>query len=316
MSAYETKKTANDALNTANDALPKTTDVVTVGAPGVGMSNARELVAGSGVSLSTTTPGQLSISAPGVQWNLYGAYSARPAAGTAGRIYVRTDAPSFVDTGSEWKVIPPACSGQISPTGVYTDYTALNQGTATYSNATGGIVTISAPASGAGEWHRMLYKPLVTAGGAYRIRAAFRPLFIQGSYPAIGVLVMSPTGGANWAWTTAHATCTVDVVGGGSHYGTWNGATMTYGGAYPNNLVAISTTDAGTRNAAVMWWELYCDGVTRTWRRSFDGTTWEDIGSQAALANLTVEPTRWAIYANPQNAGARGVFFGAEASTT
>lgn len=323
MSTYEDKAIAQAAQTTANAACPKTLDVVTSGVPDMAYPNARQLVAGSGVSISTATPGQISISATGgTQWNLYGLYSALPAAGTAGRIYTCTDAPSYIDTGSEWLLIPPGTTIGIKKAGVATDFTWLNQGTATATNLTGGMVEIDAPASGAGEFHRVLYKPLTSVAGAYRIRVAYRPSFVDsGGFPSSGIMLLTSTGGGNYNWVTGHITQNgSSLLGYGSHYGTWNGANMAYGSFYANNLVVVGTNTYTFwqywRGSDVRWIEWYCDGVTRYYSVSDDGFTWRRTASQGATDNLGGVPTLFGIYVNPQNIASRGVFFGIYTATS
>lgn len=109
-----------------------------------------------------------------------GALASRPAAGTAGAVYVPTDAPyCYVDTGGAWQAHGPIWK-LTEP--VDADFSWVNQGGASVSTAHGGVF-LNAPATSPDSL-RMRVKNAPTP--PYTIELAFMPIIYPANFGSAG----------------------------------------------------------------------------------------------------------------------------------
>lgn len=109
-----------------------------------------------------------------------GALASRPAAGTAGNVYVPSDAPYwYVDTGSAWTAHGP--TWQLTEP-VDGDFSWVNQGGATVSTANSGVF-LNAPATSPDNL-RMRVK--AAPATPYTVTIAFMPLIFPANYGSAG----------------------------------------------------------------------------------------------------------------------------------
>lgn len=196
-----------------------------------------------------------------------GAYASRPAAGTAGRLYLATDTPilSF-DDGSVWheySSLDPIPNDTFPATWV-------NQGGASVDTSKGGVYLL-VPA-GAGFSARMRVKSAPSP--PYTIVAKIVPHIHNVDYNSFGVLFRQSSDG-KWA--------TLRVFSNGGQYALWSDKftdATTYSANYAQTTIPLS---------GPIWFKLVDDNTNRIVSWSTNGVFWHQVHSVGRTDFLTAD---------------------------
>lgn len=233
---------------------------------------------------------------------VYGTYAARPAAGTAGRIFIPSDGPvQFVDDGAEWRPLinqgvrgkePPAAS-------TWTKVLASGIGTTSLADQTGGVaLTYTNNSNAVVEALRFAYRtaPALGASG-YRVTAHLRPLIARESVTS----AVTWLGGIGWRNATSGSVELMewgshcDGAGAGVNQQHWyllrrrytasnNGVTPIFG--FSSQVISL-----GTQPAPEMWMRLERNTAgDRKLYTSPDNQNWREAVDFSSTANAFFTP--------------------------
>ena len=194
---------------------------------------------------------------PGVT---YGAGASRPAAGTAGRMYVPSDGiMSSIDTGSAWVGLNPGGSPFTIPPISSSGWTQKNSSVATITDFPGGGISVAfqyGSASNTPVWS--LYRTLAN-GTSYSVIAAMQVLPANySSNGRFGVVISDATKALMFALDQAGQKIVVES------YTVFSGST-TVANVYNRGILYIPAT---------LWFKVTNDGTHRTYYSSIDGIAW------------------------------------------
>lgn len=215
-----------------------------------------------------------------------GAFGSRPAAGTAGRLYLASDAPLLsYDNGSAWSNFQLGSPPLTVPPAVST-FTAINAGgrTTTSTDSYGGILMVATDGTTA-EDYRLRKKTAPVA--AYTFTVHMVPTLPEGNYPGAGICWRaSATGNTIFFGVLGYASTGFGGLSLMCRYCTASSA-----GASPTftssaDKVAIEGLPfAGTGG---IWLRMIDDlATTRTFQISADGINFVTILSEARTTSIT-----------------------------
>jgi hypothetical protein len=200
-----------------------------------------------------------------------GAYGSRPAAGNAGAVYLANDGlMASIDNGVDWKLFGPIFP--VNMTKQVSDFTWVNQGSASAVDSKGGIVVTSPIAVGTSI--RILAKaapsPPYTVTAAYLLPLGFSVVGNEAFRTGLG-------------WRSS-GDGKITYVGVGSDGG--NGRIRVYTADSPTtNFSAVATL--GFQGAFLMWLRLGDDNTDRKVWASNDGLNWVEVYSVARATHHT-----------------------------
>jgi hypothetical protein len=224
--------------------------------------------------------------------NSVGLFSARPAYGTAGRIYYTTDTPFYyLDTGTSWLQYAfgrPTISPQ-SIGGSYTGWTAVNISGTESISAVGDSVLVGTNTTD-GNLHGWTVGNITTgAGGIYTVTIGVMGHRLSSSYNQVG---LSMTDGTKYiTWFTFYTTD--GKLSLGQH--TCNTPTSRNTATAGNGGMWISATGPN-----ILWMRMRFDGTNYNYEHSFDGFSWVTDYSGNTIGNPTsagafLTPTKYGI---------------------
>lgn len=200
-----------------------------------------------------------------------GAYASRPAAGTAGNLYLGTDGP-FIhrDTGSAWdswgpiqKLTPPPAPGSV---------TWLNQGTKT-ATANGASLTLWAPALAGDSYGGHIQTVPSTP---YKAVLGFNPISTRQNYNSMALGFYNSTSGR--LSIIQHQVNYVSV-------GHMNSVTSL------NTAPKADTSLFNYLNGLVWWFRVQDDGTNHIFEISPNGLYWIELFRESRTAWLTSGPS-------------------------
>lgn len=193
-----------------------------------------------------------------------GVYASRPAAGTAGALYLPTDTTYlYKDNGSAWQAWGPLYP--LTPP-VAAQFAWANQGTATLTDD--GALNLSTGAAASGYNIRMQVKSAPAT--PYTITAA---------------CIVGMTGGVD----AFGGICWRDSVGGGivGLYTTYNGLNLSKWSNPTTPVASYASFDARATFRGLVWLRLTDDGTNRVASYSGDGVNWLQMYSVARTDFIT-----------------------------
>jgi len=225
---------------------------------------------------------------------LSGAIGSLPAAGTAGRIYLPTDSIYDVlrDNGASWDYF---YRGQlVTPPGGIT-WAWLNQGSATATQQTNGVLELAAPSNGAADNVRGYEFSIVGSSWSYIFR--FRLMVPNQEYNQGGIylresgtgkiVVLCLIGASALSSLTTLPALSTDKLNSASSYNSNYSRVMA--------LIALMGSDC-------VVFKVQLSGSTLTYSFSTDnGISWFVLTSTSKTDFFTTAPDKVGIYLNPNN---------------
>lgn len=213
-----------------------------------------------------------------------GAYSARPAAGTAGNLYIATDGASqWVDDGTNWRPILNGVVGtQPAAAASWTQlHFSSGGGLATLTDAAGALILKSGLNTGV-FGQAISIAPGQTA--PYTVIVHLTPHYPFQTSQTVGFGFGDSSAGTWQAWTWQN---------NGYAYYNWSNV----GGA-SSSVVTSYLAQGG--QIIPQWWKLQDDGTNRMWFASHDGLIWQKAGT-VARTNYLSTPDRIVFYVDAQS---------------
>lgn len=233
--------------------------------------------------LTATTPTWTQLSGGGGGATIgSGTLASRPAAGTAGNLYLPTDAPYlYRDNGSAWQAFGRI---QAMTPPVAANFSWVNQGSASF-GTNGGVLSMLAPASTSDNL-RLLVKSIPSA--PYTITAALVTNSQNVNYLFGGLVLRDSASGK---------LIVLEQFTNGGFIGLVN----------YNSPTSQSGTQSGSKshgNVGLVWFQIQDDNTNRTFRASADGTNWYQIYSGARTTFITPDQVGFFLDASHATADA------------
>lgn len=237
---------------------------------------------GASAAHIVTAGGLNNISAGSAPTILEGLFANRPAAGTAGRIYLATDADVLSeDNGTAWALFGPLF--QVTPP-VTGNFTWQNQGTASISSAKGAVL-LNNSASGSASAGMSVATPATP----YTVTLGFLPTMNYANEVHAGLFLQAASNGNIISYGIGNRPST-------SPYVTF----MT--GYVLNNTFGYLSTIFGNNGIGVfgpiVWMQIVDDGTTRYYKYSVDGANFITVYSEPNTTGITA--ARIGFYAQQQ----------------
>lgn len=214
----------------------------------------------------------------------FGAIASRPAAGSAGNIYIPSDSYYSIlrDNGSTWDY--QGFDGQKITPPVTGSFSSVNS--PTVSAQTNGAVVVSC-AAGAGDNVRSYVES--TPGGSYSRVLRLLPTITPNNFATVGAI-----------WRES-GTGKLEVIGI-----SFNSTAALFIGKYTNattfSTTALSTPWDVTAPARYMTFKMADDGVNLTYSYSADGVNFAQLFQEARGSFFTTAPNQIGVFCNANNA--------------
>lgn len=210
-----------------------------------------------------------------------GTYASLPGTCTAGNAYYPTDSLiAFLRCGSgnAWSNFVPSLAGLVTPP-VASNFTVVNQGTATFDSTRGGVRMSTLTGDAAFNVHALVKSAPSTP---YHAIACLQAAELSGmTNSQAGMVFRESSSGKMITWA-------VFENANENYVAFYLSSPTAFGGATPVNVSNIPTWASSPSSPASICYRIGDDGTNRTYDISVDGRiSWINMGSDSRTSNMT-----------------------------